>query len=220
MGHLWIVNYEACCHNHGWNCIFGVAFDDLYQNKIFRMNFLLILSNALVVLAYLIYIQAILAGKARPHRTTRLTIFIIVILSAITLFAQGNLTAFWLAGLSSVFCLIILLLTIRRGMGGWDRIDIASLIIAGAGIIIWQMTNNPVLGLYASILADFAGVFPTIIKTYHQPKTETWKFFFLGGSAALLNLGAQEVKTFANIVYPLYLFLVNYLLVAIILKRK
>lgn len=180
----------------------------------------LFLSNILVFLAYILYIHSILANKAKPHRTTRLVIFLITGLATLALFAQGNQTAIWLAGVSMIMSLIILLLSFKYGMGGWAKIDILSLVIAAIGIAVWRVTDNPQLGLFASILADFSGVVPTLIKTYHQPETEDWIFFALGATGSLLNLLSVRTWTLEEFSYPLYLLLINSYIVFLVLRKR
>ena len=177
-------------------------------------------SIILEILAYLFYIKAIFAGKAKPHRTTRIVLLILSTLATASLIAQGNLVAVWLAGVFAFFSLIIFLLSVRYGMGGWDKIDIISLVIALIGITIWKVTNNPSLALYSVVIADFTGMVPTLLKTYHQPRTEVWYFFFLAALGALLNLMAVQTWTLQQYAYPLYIFLINVVMVGLTMKHK
>ena len=119
-------------------------------------------------------------------------------------------------GMSLLGCLIILLLSIKRGMGGWAKLDIVSLMIAGIGICLWQVTRNPILALYFSILADFSGSVPTLIKAYRYPQTESPIFFFISGLSSGSNLLAHDTWKFAEIVYPLYLVVMSISLLTII----
>ena len=50
-------------------------------------------------------------------------------------------------------------------------------IITGIGIIVWQITKNPLTGLAASILADLAGTRPTVTKTRKRPESETRLYY-------------------------------------------
>lgn len=180
----------------------------------------LLLSNLLVILAYSLYILSILNGRSKPHRTTRLVLLIITGIAALSLLAQENRTAIWLASISAMMSSIVFLLTIKYGMGGWGKVDIISLIIALIGIIVWKLTNNPALGLFSAILADFSGVVPTLIKTYKYPKTEAWPFFAIGGAGSLLNLLSVRTWTIEEISYPLYIFLISYIIVLLIFRKR
>ncbi|RJR15833.1 hypothetical protein C4579_01280 [Candidatus Microgenomates bacterium] len=178
------------------------------------------ISNVLVFAAFSIYIYSILKGWAKPHRTTRFVLLIITSLATFSLIAQHNQVAVWLAGIAAIMSAMVFVLTLKYGMGGWAKIDLACLIIALFGIIIWQITNNPATALFAAILADFTGVVPTIIKIYHHPQTEVWTFFTLGGLGSLFNLLAVTNWTIEEIAYPLYLVLISTILVILMFRKK
>ncbi len=176
-------------------------------------------SVILASISTLVYIIAILKGEAKPHRTTRLVFLVITTLTTLALFAQGNRVAIWLAGISMVQSVIIFLLSLKYGMGGWSKTDLLCLLLAMIGIGVWQWTKDPVLALYFAIGADFAGVIPTLIKTYHLPETEVWTFYFLDVCAGIFNFLASEKFVFNEFLYPFYIILIN-LLVVFLIKRK
>src|SRR6185369_8405795 len=90
--------------------------------------------------------------------------------------------------------------------------------IAGLGIVIWQITKDPVLALYASILADFTGFFPTLVKTYKQPLTESFWYFFLNLFVAGFNGLAIQGWTLQNASYPVYLTVMNAVMVLLVVR--
>jgi hypothetical protein len=72
----------------------------------------------------------------------------------------------------------------------------------------------------SSIVADFAGTFPTIIKTYRQPHTEDWRFWMLDVVASVLSLSAITTFTFQGVVYPVYLIFADGLVAILSLRRS
>lgn len=105
-------------------------------------------------------------------------------------------------------------------MGGWSKGDILCLFIAFIGIFLWQTTKQPVLALYSAILADFTGMIPALLKTYRLPHTETWIFYFLDVFAALFSLFALSVWTLEEFSYPLYIMIINAVMVLLIARPK
>lgn len=178
------------------------------------------ISTILALISPLVYTKAILKGEAKPHRTTRLVLLIITSLATISLFAQNDTVAIWLAGVSTVQSILIFSLSIRYGMGGWSKMDIFCLMIALSGIILWQTTKDPSLALYASILADFVGMVPALIKTFRFPETEIWTFYALDVMAGFFSLLAVKSFALQQFVYPLYIILINLCMVALALRRK
>ncbi|MBU3978085.1 hypothetical protein KKE68_00090 [Patescibacteria group bacterium] len=177
-------------------------------------------SSLLAFISPLIYAKAILKGQAKPHRTTRFVLLIITSLATASLFAQHDTVAVWLAGVSALQSILLFGLSIKHGMGGWAKTDILCLLIALAGIVIWQTTKDPSLALYASIAADFTGMLPAIIKTYKYPHTEIWSFFLLDVFAAIFSLLAVKAWTVQEFSYPLYIMIINSIMVLLIIRPK
>lgn len=178
----------------------------------------LLISNLLIIASYVLYAADILQRRAKPHRTTRFVIFAIVLIAFLSLSAQKSPVTIWLFGMSLFGAFAILLLSLKYGMGGWAKLDIASIIIAASGIIVWKLTNNPTLALYAAMVADMAGMVPTLVKTYRYPRTESGRFFLFSSFASGLNLLAQPAWKIYEVIYPLYLFFIN-LTVVVLIKR-
>ena len=183
-------------------------------------NIFIIISSLLALISPIIYSRAILKGEAKPHRTTRFVLLLITSLTTAALFAQGNRVAIWLAGVSTLQSIVIFFLSIKHGMGGWSKVDILCLLIALCGIVLWQITKNPVIALYFAIGADFTGMVPALIKTYHHPKTEVWIFYTLDVFAALFSLLALSRWTLEEYSYPVYIMFINVVMTLLIVKPK
>lgn len=165
------------------------------------------------------YIKSILAGVTKPHRTTRFVYLLIGILTTLSLFASGDRVAIWISGVSLLQAIVLFFLGLKYGVGGWTKSDIACLTLAIVGIIAWQTTSDPLLGLYFGIAADFMGTIPTLIKTWHLPATEEPQFYIIDATAGAFNMLALTNWTIGDFSYPLYLFLIN-ALVALLIFRK
>ncbi len=181
---------------------------------------LIVISTVLVLASPVVYINSILHGQTHPHRTTRFVLMVITVLSALSLFAGTKGAAFWLAFASAVQGTVIFILSLKRGMGGWAKLDIICLAIALTGVILWQSSGRPIIGLYASIIADFVGCVPMLVKTYKLPETENWMFFAMDTIASILTLAALSSFTLYTLGYPIYIFLINGATVMLILTRR
>lgn len=181
----------------------------------------ILISSILVFIAYLIYGWSIVVGKTKPHRTTRLVLLLITVLGTASLFAGHDRVAIWLIGICAISSLIIFLLSFKYGMGGWAKTDLVCLAIAIIGIITWQVTDNPALGLYASVMADFVGMIPALLKTYRLPHTEYYFSYILDVLAGLFTLFAIQKWEVQGFAYPLYIFIINFvMLLLIVIPRK
>jgi hypothetical protein len=181
-------------------------------------NLFIIISTLLALTSPIFYIHSILKGKTKPHRTTRFILLLDTLLSTAALYAVNDRVAIWLAGVSALQAIVLFILSIKYGMGGWAKSDIACLLIALGGIVLWQTTDNPLLALWASILADFVGMIPALIKTWRFPHLETWTFFAMDTVAGIFTMLAISTRTFHNTAYPLYIFAINLTMVLLILR--
>ncbi len=181
---------------------------------------LITLSSLLALASYVVYIHAILKGKAKPHRTTRFVLVIITALATAALFAEKSTVAIWIPTIFTVGSVVIFLLSIKYGMGGSSKTDILCLLVALAGIVFWKITSNPLYGLYASIGADFVGQIPMLLKTYRYPETEAWPFYGIDVVAAMLSLIALQEWKIGEYSYPLYIVFIDMLTVILILRPK
>lgn len=193
----------------------GPILYNIYVQQVF-----IVISSLLALISPLIYARAILKGEAKPHRTTRFVLLLITSLTTASLFAQNNQVAIWLAAASTLQSILILILSLKHGMGGWSKSDIVCLIIALSGIVLWKTTNNPVLALYAAIAADFTGMIPALLKTYRFPETEVWSFYLLDVFAAGFSLLALRLWILQEFSYPIYIMVINLVMVILIVRLK
>ncbi len=185
-----------------------------------NISILIVISSALGFIGPVIYAISILKGKSKPHRTTRLVLFLIGALGVFSFFLTKDYANLWLFSFLSLGNLILFVLSFKYGMGGWSRSDIICLLIALVGIVVWQTTKNPLMALYASVLADATGMIPALIKTYKYPKTEIWLFYFCDLLASILIIIAHKDISFNQFLYPLYLIIVNVMMIVFILRPK
>ena len=177
------------------------------------------IAAVLALIAPVVYIRAILRGEAKPHRTTRFVLMVITFLTVTALFAHGDRVSLWLAAASAIQAIVIFGMSIKYGMGGGDKVDILCLVIAMLGVVLWQITNEPILALYFGIAADFVGGIPLFIKTWRDPDTEVWSYYafdVVGSFLILLAITTRSVETMA---YPFYIFAIN-LFVIFLIKHK
>ncbi|MBI5613942.1 hypothetical protein HY947_03375 [Candidatus Gottesmanbacteria bacterium] len=183
-------------------------------------NFFIAISSVLALISYIVYAIAILKGEAKPHRTTRFVIVVIASLAFSALVASASTVAIWLIGSMTLGSIIIFLLSLKYGMGGFSKIDILCLFVSLGGIVAWKLTANPLFGIIASIAADLAGQIPMLIKTYKYPESEVWTFYALDVLAAIASLLAIQQWSFQELAYPLYITFLDFTVVLLILRKR
>jgi hypothetical protein len=178
------------------------------------------LAALLSIVAVLPYIRDILKGKTKPERASW---FIWTVLGSIAFFSQlekGASNSLWMVGTSTVCVLIVSILSIKFGSGGFARRDKISLLIAAIGLLLWFFTKEAAIALFITIIIDLTGSFLTVVKSLEDPESETistWIIAFISGIFAALSVGEWS---FILLVYPLYIFLANFAVVVAILLGK
>lgn len=118
---------------------------------------LLVLTTILVAVGPITYAVSIIKGRTKPHRMTRFILaFVLTLNFASILAAKGNLGAEIFAGVSCLQALVILGMSVWRGMGGTSKFDWICLGIAIVGIVGWKITGDPIIGVWYYVFAGLA----------------------------------------------------------------
>jgi hypothetical protein len=154
------------------------------------------------------YMVAMFKGDAQPNRVSWF------------LWALGPLVAFsaelnYHIGLVALMTftvgfgplLIFLGSFISRG-AKWKltRLDVTCGALSLGGLMLWQLTGEGYLAIALSIVSDLLAWIPTFVKSFQQPETENWHYFFFDATSAALALLAIDRWTFANWAWPVWIF--------------
>lgn len=179
-----------------------------------------ILSIIVGFITQAIGIYSILKGTFKPQRMTRFLYFLMNLIFVGALISQKSWDALGLAGAQAVGNTIILLLSLKYGMGGTNKSDIITLIGAAISFAVWQVTDNPTLAIIMSIVTDYIAFFPSYLKLWVQPETEDWRFYgsdVVSSTFSLLSLRTYRLGDFA---FPGYIFLLNLSTAVLIIVRS
>lgn len=179
------------------------------------------IAGLITLVAYAPYIRDIFKGTTKPVRSTW---FIWSVLSGIALTSQLASGARWsvvmtvaqMIGVTTVF-----ILSLKRGYGGLGKKEAVSLAVAASGLILWAVTNNPLLALICVVVVDTAGSWLTVFKTYEDPGSETLSTWILDCISSVFAIIAIGSLNYTLILYPAYLLIANGAVVlAIYLGRR
>ena len=170
--------------------------------------------------AFLLYYLSIFQGKTRPNRATWFVLTVVGVLIVVSYYASGARETLWVPISYAVGPLIVFLLSIKYGEGGWAPFDRWSLLACLVSIILWKVLQSSEISLFFSILIDFFGLLPTLKKSYLDPQSEDKIAWSVTSLSNFLNIFAVSSWTFAIGFYPVYMFLVNGLVTAFLFLRK
>lgn len=184
------------------------------------MQQILAAGSFLVIIAVTVpYMFDIVKGKARPARAARAMFFAMLLLALAQQHTLGVGYALAVTVAEFISSALLLVLAIKYGVGGWSRSDIICYLLLTVDLIVWLLTKNALLALHLTVLADMISFWPTVQKTWHEPKSETPLFFFGGFIAPLLSIAAGGNLAYSVILFPIYLSLVNLVELGLIYRR-
>ena len=180
------------------------------------------ISGILSLLMVVPYIWDIFFKSTKPERASWFIWSVLMSIAFFTQMAKGAGNSLWLTAGQTLAVLIVFLLSIKYGVGGFSKRDIRALIAAGISLIVWYVTSDALYALILVIIIDAIGVFLTAIKTYEDPKTETLAMWLISSIASLFGMLAVGSLNYTLLLYPFYLVLANFVIVMtiIISKRK
>lgn len=181
---------------------------------------LAIIGAVIAALGTVPYLIDIVRGKTKPNIVTWLTWTMLTAISGAAALAAGEpKTAALLFGNS--FCTgLVVVLGLRYGTAKFSRFDIICQVSALLGLVLWLVFDSPVIGIVVPLVIDFIGALPTVRHSWLKPGEETWQAFMAGVIAPMFTMASLTRLNIASLAFPLYLFLANATLVAIIIGRR
>ncbi len=167
------------------------------------------------------YLVAILRGGTRPNRATWWILTLVGGLVAASYYESGARHTMWVPVSYVIGPLAVALVSLRYGEGGWTRLDRYCIAVALLGAVVWSALSSPFAALLCFLCIDFAGLLPTLRKSYREPRGEDGLAWVLAAFAGAINLLAIERWEARIAIYPVYIALGNGVIAALVaLPRK
>ncbi len=177
-------------------------------------------SGILMMLSAIPYVRSILKGETKPHRMTWLIWSVLTIIAFFSQWAEGGTWSLLLTVGDTLAILVVFFFSIKFGVHGLRKIDLLSLLGAGASLLLWYITKQPAVALFLIILVDLIGANLTIVKSWKNPETENWVGWAICGIGGFFGVLAVGELNFVLLSFPIYIFLINSIMALIVLIRK
>jgi len=170
----------------------------------------------------LLYIKNIVYGNTRPNLVSW---FIWMLAPFVGTFLQikagaglASLAPF-MAGFGPLLVIIVSLIK-RNAIWKINTFDIICGLIALFSLILYVLTHRLGISILFAILSDLIAYFPTFIKSYKHPETES-SFIYLGGIInSIFALLIIKSWIFAIYSFPIYLISANIVEVSFLYRQK
>jgi hypothetical protein len=179
-----------------------------------------LLAGLLAVVGPVPYVRDVVRGTTRPHRGTWLIWSALGCTAVASQWASGGGWSLLAVTIQATTTLLVLVLSLRRGVGGVSLAELSLLGVAGLGLVAWAVSSRPVVAMVCVLVADVVGVVLMLPKTWRDPWSETPSAFALGAGSGALGAGAVGGLTVDLLLYPVYFALVNAATAAVILGRR
>jgi hypothetical protein len=180
------------------------------------MNFWIIGTLILSLISPISYTRSMLAGKAKPHRITRLIVWLASVAGILGVMHSTSLPGKIFAYIFLARATYLLIMSMIYGIGGMAKLDLYCLGIGILALVAYVVTKNGTITILLGIIADLIGYVPTFVKTYHDPGSEDPVFFTIEGFASLFGVFAVWSLQ-AAVLFPIYFTLSSFVVVAFIL---
>lgn len=159
-----------------------------------------------------------LAGKAKPHKVTRLVIWLASVAGILGVLTSSNRAGVIFALIFLARATYLLIMSLIYGTGGSSKLDKICLVLGLLAVATYAITRNELLTVAIGVLADVIAYIPTFVKTYKEPSSEDPTFFTIEAVASLFGVFAiWEWRV--DILFPIW-FLVSCLIVIGLIYRK
>jgi hypothetical protein len=173
---------------------------------------------ALILFGNLSYLLYTIKGKVKPNKVTWFLWAVAPLIAFAAEAKQG-------VGLSSLMTftvgvgpLFILIASFLNKKASWKvtKFDLICGVFAVVGLVLWQVTRVGNWAILLAIAADGLAAAPTLVKAFNAPETEDYKVYLFTGLGAFVTLLAMKQWGFAHSAFPIYILLLNLILVPLI----
>jgi hypothetical protein len=183
--------------------------------------------NTLALIAGLIsfgsalpYIIDVARGKTHPNVVTWLTWSILNLINTATTWSAGQYQTAIVGAFTAAATLCIVVMGFKHGVKRYTIFDYACQGLAILGIVAWQLTSQPALGLAIALAVDIIGGLPTLRHAWIAPFAETWQSFAIGALSGIPTFFAISAYNFVSLAFPVWITFNCVLLTAVILLRR
>lgn len=177
-----------------------------------------LLGAAFILIAAGIYLVGTIKGKVKPNRISYAIWGLAPLIAFAAQVSEG-------VGLQSILTfaigigpVLIVAASFLHRSDAWrlTMLDYVCGALSLVGLILWYITQDGLLAILFSLIADIFASIPTIVKSYKAPSTESPIAYFLTGIGAFIIVLTITTWNFATYAFPLYVVLLNVIIYSIL----
>lgn len=167
------------------------------------------------------YLVDTVKGKVKPNRVTWFLWALAPLIAFVAEIKQGVGIQSLMTFMVGFIPLLVFLASFVNKKSEWKlgKLDIVCGLLSLLGIFLWYLSRDPNVAIFFALLADGLAAMPTIVKSYYYPETESYPIYLAYMINAGLTLLTINIWNFAHYGFPLYIFILDLILIALIKFR-
>lgn len=182
--------------------------------------FFAVLGSSIGIIGYVLYLRSVFSGSTKPHIFTWLIYAFIDSIIFVIQILEGGGPGAWVTSIGVIGNTVIALSCIRSGERKIAVSDWISFLSALLGIVLWRMTDNPLLAVCVITVTNTLAVFPTLRKSFRNPYEESVTIWGLDVLRSTFGLFALSSFTLTTSLFPIGVLLTNSTLIGVIMVRR
>lgn len=186
------------------------------------LQYLVIIGALANVLGSLSYARNTIRGVTKPNRVSWLMWSIAPFIATGAALSDG-VTWTALPVFMSGFCPFMILVASFFNKNAYWKLNLFDYICGAFSVlalILWWISKDPSIAIFFAIISDLFAAIPTITKSWNFPESESSIAFSVGLFSAITSLFALKLYTFSELGFPVYLIVINLVLVLAIERRR
>lgn len=186
------------------------------------MQYVVFVGAVVMLVGVLSYTRETLQGRTKPNRVTWLLWSIAPLIGTAAAFSDGVRLATFPVFITGVAPLIVFLASFINKNAYWklEKSDYWCGGVSLLALILWQVTDNPIIAISFAIVSDALAALPTLIKSWRFPETESGEAYTTAVFGNATSFFALKTGSFSEWAFPAYLVIINILLVLAVYRRK
>jgi hypothetical protein len=174
------------------------------------------------MLATFVYVRSMFKGETKPNRVTWFMWSIAPFVASTAAVSNGVGLAVIPVFMSGFSPFLVFTASFFNKKAYWKltSFDYLCGILSGLAVVLWFLTNNPNLAIIFAIIGDALAAIPTQTKAWHNPETESAWPFIVGVFSPMTSFLVATTWGFSELAFPIYLIVINVLLVFSVSKKK
>jgi len=185
------------------------------------MQYIVFIGVVVQLYGVFVYGRETLKGNTKPNRVSWFLWSVAPLIATAAALADGVRLAVLPVFMSGFAPFLIFILSFFNKQSYWklNIFDYLCGLCSVLALVLWAITNQPLVAIVFAVLADGFAAIPTLYKAWKFPETESVEAYSTGVINAGTSFFAISTWTLSSLAFPIYLLFINTLL-TIIVSRK